>query len=64
MEHAELQFRLVQAVYRRERVRQRGAALDALRARCETLLDETALTMAGTPRLQALLRQIRFELAR
>lgn len=62
MDRAEQQLRLIQAVYRSETVRQRGEALDQLRARCLALLDKTAEQVDGDPRLHTLLEAIRSEL--
>lgn len=62
MDRAEQQLRLIQAVYRAERARKDGAALEQLRSRCETLLRSSEAEVAGEPRLQALLEEIRDQL--
>jgi hypothetical protein len=59
MHRAEQQLRLIQAVYRVESTRQHGAALDALRSRCEALLDLTAGQIGGDARLEGTLEEIR-----
>ena len=61
MERAEQQLRLIQAVFRVERTRQHGEALEELRVRCEGLLNLTAGKLAGDERLRALLDAIRVE---
>lgn len=62
MDRAEQQLRLIQAVYRVERGRKEGAALELLRGRCEALLHRTEAEIAGEPRLQALVEEIRLQL--
>lgn len=62
MDRAELQLRLIRAVFRGEGARQEGSELDDLRARCEYLLYRTAPRVDGDARLRDLLTRIRAEI--